>query len=58
MVNLLDYDIIVNEFNLQSRYYVKFQSNTPGKCMNPLIPAARSITVPILFFYKGGFHIK
>ena len=29
--------IVVNEFELQSRYYVHFRTNTLGKGMNPLI---------------------
>ena len=29
--------IVVSEFVLQSRYYVHFRANTPGKSMNPLI---------------------
>ena len=35
MVKALDYG--VNEFELQSRYYVHFWTNTLGKGMNPLI---------------------
>ena len=30
----------VSEFELQSRYYIHFQTNTLGKGMNPLIPQA------------------
>ena len=37
MVKVMDYEIVVNEFVLQSRYYVHFQTNTLGKGMNPLI---------------------
>ena len=32
--------IVVNEFELQSRYYVHFRKNTLGKGMNPLILSA------------------
>ena len=28
---------VVSEFELQSRYYIHFQTNTLGKGMNPLI---------------------
>ena len=37
MANVQDYDIVVNEFELQSRYYVHFRTNTLGKGMKPLI---------------------
>ena len=37
MVKAMDGGIVVSEFELQSRYYVHFQTNTPGKGMNPLI---------------------
>ena len=37
MVKALDYGIIVSKFKLQSRYYVRFQTNTFRKGMNPLI---------------------
>ena len=32
--NVLDYDIVVSEFELQSRYCVHFLTNTLEKCMN------------------------
>ena len=35
---VLDCDIVVSDISLQSRYYVPFQTNTLGKCMNTLIP--------------------
>ena len=37
MVKAMDSGIVVSEFVLQSRYYVHFRANTPGKGMNPLI---------------------
>ena len=37
MVKAMDWGIVVREFVLQSRYYVHFRANTPGKDMNPLI---------------------
>ena len=37
MVKAMDCGIVVNEFVLQSRYYVHFRANTLGKGMNPLI---------------------
>ena len=37
MAKTLDFGIVVREFELQSRYYVHFRTNTVGKGMNPLI---------------------
>ena len=37
MVKAMDYEIVVSEFVLQSRYYVHSRTNTLGKGMNPLI---------------------
>ena len=37
VVNILNCDIVVSEFELHSRYYVHFRTNTLGKGMNPLI---------------------
>ena len=37
MVKAMDPGIVVSEFVLQSRYYVRFRANTLGKGMNPLI---------------------
>ena len=31
MANVLDCDIVVSEFELQSRYYLHFETNTTGK---------------------------
>ena len=36
MVKAMDWEIVLNEFELQSWYYVHFQTNTLGKGMNPL----------------------
>ena len=40
MANILDFDIIVNEFELKSRYYIHFQTNTFGEGTNHLISPA------------------
>ena len=51
VANVLDFDIVVNEFELQSRYYVHFRTNTLGKDINPLNPApgyGLSSTIAIL----------
>ena len=37
MAKVLDCELKVSEFALQSRYYVHFQTNTLGKGMNPLM---------------------
>ena len=37
MVKVMDCEIVAREFELQSRYYVHFRTNTPGKGRNPLI---------------------
>ena len=37
LVKTLDSRIVVSEFELQSRYYVHFRTNTIGKGMKPLI---------------------
>ena len=42
MATLLDCDIEVSEFELQSRYYVLFQTNTFVKGINTLISPAVS----------------
>ena len=38
VVNVLDCDIVVREFKLQSNYYVLFGTSTLKKGMNPLSP--------------------
>ena len=42
MVKVLNGGIVVREFELQSRSYVHFQTNTFGKGMKPLILPAMS----------------
>ena len=37
MVKVMDYGIVESEFELQSRYYIHFRTNTLGKGMNLLI---------------------
>ena len=36
MVKAMVCEIVAREFELQSRYYVHFRTNTTGKGMNPL----------------------
>ena len=40
VVNMLDCDIIASKFELQSWYYIHFQTNTYGKSTDPLMPPA------------------
>ena len=58
MDKLMNYGLEVNEFELQSRYYVHIWTNTLEKGMNPLIPPAMGDIVSLMFFYKDGFGIK
>ena len=53
-----DCDIIVSEFELQSRYYVYFQTNSIRKVMNSLIFPAIGKIISMLFFHKESFGIK
>ena len=40
VVNIPDCDIVVNEFELQSHYYLHFRINIPGKVRTRLFPLA------------------
>ena len=42
VVNVLDCDIVVSKFELQSRYYIHFCTNTLGNVTNLFIPLAIS----------------
>ena len=60
MVKSLDCRIVVSEFELQSRYYVHFWTNTFGKGMNPLILPSMGYlngTTTVLL-KKDGFGIE
>ena len=50
MVKAADCEIVVSEFELQSRYYAHFRANTLGKGMNPFIIPSMGQIVPLLFF--------
>ena len=58
VANVVDYHIIVSGFELQSRYYVCFRTNTLDKGMNPLIPLVIGWIASLLFCYKDNFGIK
>ena len=40
VANVLDNDIVVNEFDLLLRFYARFRTNTRRKSMNPSYPLA------------------
>ena len=55
VANVLDYNIIVSEFELQPRYHVHFQTNTLRKGMNSVIPTCYGLdsttsVIPLGFF--------
>ena len=54
MFKALNSGIVVSEFELQSRYYVHFGTNTHGKRSEPPYPASNLLLV----FKKDGFGIK
>ena len=60
MVKELDCGIVVREFELQSRYYVHFRTNSLGKSVNPIyLPSyGLSSTITILLNRKDSFGIK
>ena len=51
MIKAMDCGIVVSEFDLQSRSYVHFWTNTLGKGMKTLI-------LPVMVFQKGGLGIE
>ena len=59
VASVLDSNIILSEFERQSRYYVHFQTSTLGKGMKPLIhPSTMGYIVTLLFFQKDGLCYK
>ena len=58
VANVLNCDIVVREFKLQSWYCIDFRTNTIGKDMNALIASVMDLRLALLFFYKGGAGIK
>ena len=54
MANVLNCNIVVSEFELKSRYYVLYWTNTLGK---PLISPAMGSIQPLLSFYPGNSGI-
>ena len=59
MAKVLDCGLEVSKFELQSHYYVPYQTNTLGKGMNSFIPQPTMGEITsLLFVYKSGFGIK
>ena len=46
----MDCEIVESNFELRSRYYIHFQTNTLGKSMNLIILQSVGLIVPLLFF--------
>ena len=53
MTYMQDFDFEISEFELLSRYFVHFRSNTFGKS-NPAVGKF----VSLLLFFNDGFRIK
>ena len=54
MANVLGCDLVVSEFELQSHYYIHFQTNAQGKGMNFLIlPANYGLNSTTIVFQQG-----
>ena len=60
VANMLNCNMEVIEFDLQSRYCVHFQTNTLGKVIipSPFIHQQAAGETVLLLFYKNDFGIK
>ena len=58
LADIMDYKILVNEFELQSHYYVHFRTSALGKGINLFIHPSMGQIVLLLSFYKSVFGIK
>ena len=58
VTKVLNYNLDVSEFKLQSHYYIHFQANTFGKGMMSHISLAIGSILSLLFFYSDNFGIK
>ena len=58
VVNVLDFDIVVIEFDLQFRHYVHFHAISIDKGMSPFNNLAMIQIAPLLFLDKGDFGTK
>ena len=58
-VKALNLGILVNKFELQSRYYAHFRTNTLGKGMNPPYPPIYGLnSITTVLIKTNGFGIK
>ena len=53
MAKVLDHVLEVNEFELQLRYYLHFQTHILGKSMKPFNHLAMDEIISFLFFLQG-----
>ena len=58
VAKVLEYFIVISEFEFQSRYYVHFWSNILAKGKNPLTLPSMEKIVHLLLFYRDGFGIE
>ena len=58
VADVLNCDIVVNEFEIQSLYFVHFRMYTFAKGKKSLIPSGMRCIVSLLSFNKDGFDIK
>ena len=58
VASVLNYDIVVSGFELESYIYVNFRKNTLENILSPFIPLSLEWIVSLLFFYKDGFGIE
>ena len=56
--NVFDRDIVISEFEPQSRNYVHIRSNIPRKGMNNFIIPALVLRIPLLLFFKDDSGMK
>ena len=57
MANVLDCDMVDRKFELQSHYYVHFQTNTLVKGMNSFIPTNNELTSSPAVLLQGQVKI-
>ena len=55
VANMLDWDIIVSDFEFQSYYYIHFWTNTLRKIMNLLSP---QLLVKLYYYCSAFLYIK
>ena len=58
VANVMDYNILIIEFDLKSRYYVYFWTNTRGKIMGMFISPAIHYIIHLLTFYMNEIGFK